>query len=383
MMTNNHLMKVLILIHEYPPIGGGGGHVAQEIARGLVKRGHEVTVLVPFMKGLARHTFDEGVRLIRIPSFRRKSFVGDLLAMSGYLLAGFFAGLWLILRFKPQVIHVHFAVPAGILAWMLSKLTGIPYVLTSHLGDVPGGVPEKTDRWFKWIYPLTPRIWRDAVAVTAISDFTRRLALSHYPVDIKVIPNGTELEKSKNTIEINSPPQIVFAGRFVSQKNPMIIPEILNRLRDLDWHCVMIGDGQLWKETIQRIELLDLKDRFVVPGWTAPNDVRTILLRSDILFLPSLTEGIPHTGLQALSCGLAIITSRVGGMPELVHQGRNGYMHDLNDIEGFQESLRVLLTDMNMLRNTRLASLQIAKRFDIELIVKKYESILLDGMKRL
>ena len=75
--------------------------------------------------------------------------------------------------------------------------------------------------------------------------------------------------------------------------------------------------------------------------------------------------------LQALSCGLAIITSRVGGMPELVQQGRNGYMQDLNDIEGFQESLRVLLTDTNMLRNIRLASLQIAKRFDIELIVKK------------
>lgn len=370
-------MRVLVLIHEYPPIGGGGGQVAQDVARGLVKLGHQVQVLAPYMKGQTINSLDEGVRLTRIPSFRRKAFIGDLLAMSGYLFIGFFAGLWLIRSFKPHVIHVHFAVPAGVLAWILSRLTGIPYVLTSHLGDVPGGVPEKTDRWFKWIYPFTPRIWRDAAAVTAISDFTRHLALSHYPVNIIEIPNGIEMgsPREKN-VELNNPVRIVFAGRFVHQKNPLFVPQIMSAVKDLDWHCVMIGDGELWEETNLQIERLGLKDRFTLPGWSTPAEVVNVFKYSDILLLPSQTEGIPLTGLQALVNGLAIVTSRVGGLTELVDHGRNGYLNNPSDIKAFQESMRSILMNKGALQNARIASLNKAEKFDLRVIVESYQEVL-------
>ncbi|MBK9923764.1 MAG: glycosyltransferase family 4 protein [Anaerolineales bacterium] len=374
-------MRILVLIHEYPPIGGGGGHVAQDVARGLVKLGHEVCVLAPHMKNLPLQSVDEGVRLIRIPSFRRKAFVGDMLAMSGYLFIGFFVSLWLIFRFQPQIIHVHFAVPAGLLAWALSKLTGRPYVLTSHLGDVPGGVPEKTDRWFGWIYPFTPRIWQDAAAVTAISDFTRYLALSHYPVEVNVIHNGIEIERShKENIKVNKPPQIVFAGRFVHQKNPVLIPQVLYALRELDWHCVMIGDGEFHTETMQEIALLGLQDRFTLPGWMSTDAVMKIMKDSDILLMPSLTEGIPLTGLQALANGLAIVSSRVGGMLDLVEDRVNGFLHVPYDVQGFIESMRSLLTDPVLLMNTRKASFEHSRKFDLSYVIQEYERILISAL---
>ena len=375
----DHQMRVLVLIHEYPPIGGGGGRVAQDVARGLVKCGHKVHVLAPHMHGLSKHSMDEGVYLTRIPSFRRKAFVGDLLAMSGYLLVGFFAGLWVIFRFRPQVIHVHFALPAGFLAWILSKLTGVPYVLTSHLGDVPGGVPEKTDHWFRWAYPFTPRVWRDAAVVTAISDFTRHLAVPHYPVDIKVIHNGIETTVDhKDNLMVNQPPQIVFLGRFVPQKNPMLIPEILNHLRDLDWHCVMIGDGELRDETIHQITALSLQDRFSLPGWLSQEEIQGILQQSDILLLPSLVEGIPLSGLQSLINGLAVVSSRVGGVSELVEDGQNGFLHTPQDVQAFVESMRRLLSDRLLLLNTRKASLEISRKFDLRHVVHEYEQVLLE-----
>jgi glycosyltransferase involved in cell wall biosynthesis len=370
-------MRILVLIHEYPPIGGGGGHVAQDVARGLVKLGHEVHVLAPHMNGLAKHSSDEGVRLVRIPSFRRKAYVGDLLAMSGYLFVGFFAGLWLILKHRPHVIHVHFAVPAGALAWVLSKLTGVPYVLTSHLGDVPGGVPEKTDHWFRWVYPFTPRIWRDAAAVTAISDFTRHLALIHYPVEIKVIPNGIELVSGKTgQVEVNDPPQIIFAGRFVHQKEPGSVPQILHQVRDLDWHCVMIGDGEIREETMQQVTSLGLVDRFTFPGWLSHSEVNDIMIGSDILLLPSRTEGIPLTGLQALVNGLAIVASNVGGLSELVEPGKNGSLHEPEDVREFTSSLRKFLTNRRELAEAREMSRELSKKFDLELVVKTYEDVL-------
>jgi len=376
-------VRILVLIHEYPPIGGGGGRVAQDVARGLVKRGHEVHVLAPHINGLKKQDFDEGVSLTRIPSLRRTPFVGDLLAMSGYLIAGFWAGLILLWRFKPEVIHVHFAVPAGALAWILSKLTGVPYVLTSHLGDVPGGVPEKTDRWFKWIRPFTPRIWRDAAAVTAVSDFTRRLALLHYPVDMRVIPNGIEMPPPHPArIRLNSPPKILFAGRLVQQKDPLLIPEILHELKQLNWQCIVLGDGPLRDGLVQRIETLGLQERFMIPGWGLPKEVHRCLQESDILLLPSRAEGIPMVGLHALAAGLAIVASDVGGVSNLIDSGRNGFLHQPGDVRSFAESLKKLLSNPAFLLSARKASLEISRRFELDRILDAYEEVLVEASQK-
>ncbi|NOH00777.1 MAG: glycosyltransferase [Chloroflexi bacterium] len=148
-------MRILTLIHEFPPIGGGGGRAAYDICCELAARGHAVTVLTAHMDGLPREEIQDGIRLVRIPSKRTEAFTASFETMFAFDLAGLWAGLALIWRFRPDVIHTHFAVPAGALAFVLSLLTGVPYILTAHLGDVPGGVPEKTAHWFKWLEPFT------------------------------------------------------------------------------------------------------------------------------------------------------------------------------------------------------------------------------------
>lgn len=375
-------MRILTLIHEYPPIGGGGGKVAQDLARALVKRGHEVRVIAPHHKNLDADNSTDGVQVIRILSFRTKQFAADLRAMSGYLVIGLAVGLWQIFTWRPDLLHVHFAVPAGMLTWLLSKLTGVPYVLTTHLGDVPGGVPEKTDGWFRWVYPFTHHIWRDAAYVTAISEHTRRLALVHYPVRIEVIPNGIELGESfpSSLTAVNSPPQIVFAGRFVPQKNPMFAVQILSHVADLPWHAVMIGDGALMEETKQAISRYGLQDRITLTGWIVPEQVHAHFTKSDILLMPSLSEGIPMVGLQALVSGHAIVASRVGGLLDLVQEGKNGFLHEPDDLDGFVEHMRLLLEDTETLLCTRNESLQTSHKFDLSHIVDRYEQIFLKAI---
>ncbi len=186
-------MRILVVIYEFPPVGGGGGRAAQDICRGLVERGHEVRVLTAHLKGLERQEEMDGFGVTRVPSARSQAFKAGLLPMAGFVAAGIPAGLRLVRGWRPDVIHVHFAVPSGPVAWVVARFYRIPYVLTAHLGDVPGGVPEKTGRWFRWIYPLTPSLWKRAAQVVAVSEYTRQLALQTYPVDIQVIPNGVDL----------------------------------------------------------------------------------------------------------------------------------------------------------------------------------------------
>ncbi|HLO29626.1 MAG TPA: glycosyltransferase family 4 protein [Anaerolineales bacterium] len=369
-------MRILVLVHEFPPVGGGGGRVAEDICSKLVKRGHEVKVLTTHIKGLPYEEERNGLQIIRFGSLRLQPYRASFLSMAIYVLAGLWVGSRLIGNFKPEVIHAHFAVPAGALAWLLSRMTRIPYVLTVHLGDVPGGVPEKTDEWFRWVYPFTPNIWRNASEIVAVSEFTKQLALKKYKEKIQVVPNGVDLSAlMPKRISLHDPPRIIFAGRFMTQKNPLQLVRTLNELRELKWQCVMIGDGPLMQDIQCAIAEFNLEDRFQLTGWIDPQDVLTWFDKSDILFMPSQSEGMPVVGVQALAKGLAIVAGRVGGFVDLVDDDKNGYLIQQSD--KFSTSLSGLLSDSNRLLSFRRASLEKARSFELDQIVKEYENIFL------
>lgn len=376
-------MRILVVTYEFPPIGGGGGHAAREICRGLVCHGHEVHVLTAHWKGLPHQEIQDGVHIRRFSSGRTSPYQAGLLTMSGYVLAGLAGGAGYTRSWRPDLIHVHFAVPSGPVAWGLARLASVPYVLTAHLGDVPGGVPEKTGRWFRWIYPFTPPIWRGAARVVAVSEFTRQLALKHYPRDIQVIPNGIDLAHlPAEKIEPGKPPMIVFAARFMAQKNPVLFVRALALLKDLDWRCVMMGDGLLRPDIEREIMDQGLAERFMLPGWVTPEEVVERFSKADILFMPSRSEGLPVVGVKALALGLAIVASRVGGFLDLVEDGKNGYLIDSpDDLQGFASVLRALLSSEECLGKFRKASRQKAREFDAEHVVAAYEALFLEVLR--
>ena len=370
-------MKILVLIHEYPPVGGGGGSAAQDICLGLVERGHELTILTAHLKGLPKEEIVDRIRVLRLPSLRREAFRADFLAMAAYVLSGLQAGFRLIKRWQPDVIHVHFAVPAGAVGYVLSKLTGVPYLMTVHLGDVPGGAPEKTGKWFKWILPFTRPIWRDANRVVAVSKFTLQLALKHYQREIVVIPNGVDLARMRPaSIKVNEPPRIVFAGRFMNQKNPVQIVHTLAGLKDLSWECVMIGDGPLIPNVRREISEEGLQERFTLTGWIAPEEVLEWFDKSDILFMPSRSEGLPVVGVQALAKGLAMVVSDIGGFVDIVDKDRNGFLVGSSNLDGYVKGLQKLLSNQKLLKRYREASLVKATQFDIRHVVDSYQNLL-------
>jgi glycosyltransferase involved in cell wall biosynthesis len=370
-------MRILVICHEYPPIGGGGGKVAQDLCLGLAKRGHEITLLTANFGDLPDHEILNGVEIQRLNSGRKYPYKAGLIAMAGFVWAAFWGSLKIIRRNRPDVIHVHFAVPSGAAAWALKLFTGVPYVLTAHLGDVPGGVPEKTGRWFKFIFPFTPPIWRSAGAVAAVSDFTRDLARQSYLVEINTIWNGVDTNAlDPGDITIHKPARIVFAGRFAPQKNLVKLVDVLARVKDLPWNCTLIGNGLLRPEIETTIEMQGLRDRFTLTGWLSPEEVIDWFRQSDILFMPSLSEGMPVVGVQALSMGLALVLSCVGGNVDLVREGQNGYLFAPSDETGFEDALRRLLSDPETLLTARQSSRRLAGKFDIQKIITQYEKLL-------
>jgi len=369
-------MRILVLIHEFPPVGGGGGRVALDISSELARAGHDVVLITAHFKDLPKEEWVEGVRVIRVSSFRRQAFRADLLAMGAFIISACWSALRLVSEWRPDLVHVHFAVPAGAIAWLFYRLRRIPYILTAHLGDVPGGVPEKTGGWFRWFYPLTPPIWKNASRVVAVGEYTRQLAAEYYPVDIEVIPNGVDLsDLDPGEIRLSQPPRIIFAGRFMPQKNPLQVISTLAQLSDLDWQCVMIGDGPLYHEIESKRIQMGLRERVELTGWIKPEEVVDWFRKSDILFIPSLSEGFPVVGVQSLALGLAFIVSHIGGGLDLVQHNENGYLVESGDTEEYVSYLHSLLTNPERLLEFRRASRQKAHQFDIALIADRYERL--------
>ena len=175
-------MRILVLNYEFPPLGGGGGQIAADFCRYLASFGDEVQVHTSRHHSLPAREARDGYTIIRSFALRRRLHTCTVPEMAAYLVPTLVPTLKHVYAWKPDVIHVHFAVPTGVIAWVIHQLTGIPYVLSVYLGDVPGGVPEQTDHLFKWIKPLTTPIWKAAAAVIAPATHIRHLAQQHYDV---------------------------------------------------------------------------------------------------------------------------------------------------------------------------------------------------------
>ncbi len=374
-------MKILTLCYEYPPVGGGGGRIAARVAEGLAARGHEVRFVTAGLRHMPREETICGVRVERPPSFRRREDTCSVPEMALYLATSFLPALRICREWKPDVIHAHFVVPTGALAFALGHFTGIPYVLTAHLGDVPGGVPEQTDRLFRVLNPAIQPIWRGAAAVTAVSGFVAGLAKSAAGVDVRVILNGIEPITKVPRPSPGSPVRIVMLGRLSVQKDPLLSLRALGELRELDWTFEVIGEGPLGREMRDLARAENIEDRVTFSGWLGADVVAARLHESDILLMTSSHEGLPVAGIEALQHGLAIVGSRIGGLADVVEDGVNGFLVE-RTATAFAEKLRALISTPPLLQKLREASMKKVGEFRLDDRVTDYEEMLKSAAQR-
>ena len=371
-------MRILVLCYEYPPLGGGGGRAAESISAQLAARGHEVRVQTAALGWHSTTGQHDGVEVFRTASGRRKPDTCAVHEMGLYCATSFFPTLRHIRQWKPDVIHAHFAMPTGALAWAVHLFTGIPYVLTTQLGDVPGGVPEQTDTLFKIVGPAASQVWKRAAAVTAVSTFVQDLGQRAYHRPVVRIPNGIDLaDMPPAPAAVRPTRHFVFVGRFNAQKNLPFLINAFARLRERNWRATVVGDGPDRATVEALIDQHGLRDRVTLAGWQPADRVAAILDDADILCLPSSSEGLPVASVEALKHGLAIVTSEIPGVRDVVEHGVNGYRLPLDD--SYADQLNGLLQSDATLRAMKRASLEKVRDFDIIKITDQYEQVLRDA----
>jgi N-acetyl-alpha-D-glucosaminyl L-malate synthase BshA len=365
-------MKIGIVCY---PTFGGSGVVATELGKALADNGHQVHFITYSQPArldfFSANLFYHEVNISKYPLF---DFPPYELALASKLVD--------VVRFaKLDVLHVHYAIPHASAAFMAKQILKtydieIPVITTLHGTDITlvGRDPSYN--------PVVTFSINQSDGVTAVSENLKEDTLKHFKItrDIRVIPNFIDLtrfslkprEHFKKAIAPGDERILIHTSNFRKVKRIADVINIFERVhRAMPSKLLMVGDGP---ERVNAEQLCrDLNICQDVRFLGKQEAVEEILSVSDLFLMPSESESFGLAALEAMACKVPVITTNVGGLPELNINGVTGFMNDVGDVEGMAKNALYILEDCDRLAKFKKAALKQAKNFDLALILPKYE----------
>jgi glycosyltransferase involved in cell wall biosynthesis len=349
-------MKILLLNSEFPPIGGGAGNASANIARQLSDQGHQLVVLTARFAGLPSEEDWHGIKILRIPTWRRRMDRSGFLEQVSFIVVGSLWALRVLKDFPAQVLLAFFGVPGGAIAWLIRKLRHVPYLVSMRGGDVPGFRPYDFGLYHRLVAPFLHLIWRDAGSLVANSQGLRALALKFDSThEINLVPNGVDPDTYFPIERAWDQPLLLSVGRLVYQKGLDLAARALAGLTHLDWDWVIAGDGSFRHELEQLVTQLKIAERVHFVGWRSRDQLVSLYQKANLFVFPSRHEGMPNAVLEAMACGLPVIASNIPGNEELVLPGETGMLFASESVTGLQAALQVLIPDASRRQSMGLA----------------------------
>jgi colanic acid/amylovoran biosynthesis glycosyltransferase len=237
-----------------------------------------------------------------------------------------------------QHIHAHAATHPTLMAYIVSRLTDVPYSFTAHSSDI----------YFNQTM-LGEKI-RQACFVVTISKYNVDFLNKNFP-DISlgklyVIHCGIDPAKFKMRTEkrASGPIRVICVGRLETIKGLPYLIEACARLKsqNVDFLCQLVGDGELQSRIQKDIQRLGLERNVELLGFQTHDKVVDLLNQADVLVLPSLSEGIPVAVMEGMASSLPVVATAVTGVPELVQEGVTGFLVPSRDSQALSHAIAAL-----------------------------------------
>lgn len=324
------MRKIVILITRGDTIGGAQSHVVT-LADKLRERGIDVTFVVggsdgPLTEVLRKKNFSYHL----VPFLKREiSPICDLLAVVRLAI--------IIRRLSPDIVSIH-STKAGILGRLVCLILRKPSVFTAHGWAFTEGIPSYRRKIYSRIEKALASV---SAKIIAVSDYDRELAIREGLPNKKIvrIHNGIANGSRNNQIrETGDTLEIGMVARFDVPKNQKALIAAMANLDDANLH--FWGDGPKLDECKSLVSTLRLSDRVIFHGYSA--NILDSLGGLDVFVLVSEYEGFPISTIEAMSAGLPVVVSNVGGAGEPVVHGSNGYLLEDNTPECIRKYLMEL-----------------------------------------
>lgn len=331
-------IKVAMLIHDYYPLVGGAQGQLKKLIPLLSEQGIDVSVITRHVPGCPQFEIIDDTPIYRMPTYSTKVF-----ASLSYTLNG----IRYINKIKPDVIHAYELYSPTTTAVLAKALLRIPIVTKVLRGGSLGDIERMRH---KFLGSVRMKIFKRYIdSFIAISnEIKQELNDIGMPKErYTFIPNGVDTdyfkplpESSKQQIRhrLNLPNErlVIFTGRLEPEKGLYNLLQVWQKLNDPTARLIIVGTGS--EEAVLRTVAND-KVTFI----GRVDDVLPYLQASDIFVLPSQAEGLSNAMLEAMAVGLPVIATRVGGAPDLITSSQTGWLIDVNDTEGFYNTLSDVL----------------------------------------
>ncbi len=353
--------RVLIVTHT---LGEGGlEEVVRLYARLLNKERFDVTVAYMVGGRISRELEQRGnVRVVCISTPSRPK--------------RFFQLVRLARQLQIDILHNHLSW-YGLLAGVFA---GAKRVETIH----------NTYRWYtgtrKWAFAFSCLLAHKLIAVSSVvKDFTlnyfpfipeRKLVVIHNGIDLKRFQSLQHQHGLREQLGFSDADFLVtFVGRLEEQKGLKYLLDAAHQLnrRHMNLKFLLIGEGSLKQQLREQAQRFSVLNVFFLGYRT---DVAELLAVSNVFVLPSLYEGLPLTLLQAMAVGTPSVVSRVGGVPEVILDGLNGFLVDPGSVEQLSDKIEQLYNRAELRSQfSRNAQELVSRRFSAEIMVQKTEML--------
>jgi N-acetyl-alpha-D-glucosaminyl L-malate synthase BshA len=366
------LMKIGIVCY---PTHGGSGVVASELAIGLAKKGHEIHI-VSYAPPFRLRTFHQNIFLHEIevatyPLFKYPPYELGLVTKLVELAETH--GL--------DIIHAHYAVPHAASAYLAKQIFNserLKTITTLHGTDITlVGADPSFQRVVKFAIEKSD-------GVTAVSRYLMTRTVEEFAIrrEIRVIPNFVDIFKPSENPEVCSRAVLapggekilMHASNFRPVKRIADVVRTFARVRDqIPAKLILIGDGpeRLFIQQLVR----ELKLNSDVQFMGEQDQLEPLFLCADLFLLPSEQESFGLTALEAMNCGVPVIATDIGGLPEVITPGETGYLFPVGDIADMASSAVALLKDPSRHELFRTQAKKRAERlFSADRIIPLYEA---------
>jgi N-acetyl-alpha-D-glucosaminyl L-malate synthase BshA len=357
------------------PTYGGSGIVATELGHELANRGHEVHFIsyanpIRLDPGIPRIHYHE-VEVSTYPLFQYPPYCLALASRMAEVAEAYALDL----------LHVHYAIPHSISALlaqqMLQRTRPLPFITTLHGTDI---TLVGTDRSY---FPITKFSIEQSDGITSISDYLRQRTVDVFGVEneIRVVTNFVNCEQYQPDEQKAGAARFAPAGDklLIHVSNFRPVKRVLDCVRILaevrrraPAHLLMVGDGPERgpAEHLAR----DLKVDRHVSFLGKQDHVERLIPLAHVLLMPSELEAFGLAALEAMACGVPPVATRVGGVPELITDGVDGFLEPAGDVSAQAARVAALLTDDKLHRKLARAARRTAiDRFCTEKIIPQYE----------
>jgi len=366
-------MKIGIVCY---PTYGGSGVLATELGIGLAKRGHEVH-FITYKRPARLVTFQENVFYHEVsgedyPLFEYAPYETALASK-----------LVEIVKFeKLDLLHVHYAIPHAAVAYMAKKILltegkYIPFVTTLHGTDITL-VGNNSN-----FEPVVSFSINKSDGVTAVSESLRQQTLDQFNIenDIKVIYNfidfarfrKSDKDHFKKAIAPNGERILVHTSNFRKVKRVEDVIAVFKEVyQEIPSKLLLIGDGPERHNLEELCRKIGLCHEIRFLG--KQDAIEELLAIADLFLIPSEKESFGLAALEAMACEVPVISTDVGGLPEVNIHGKTGFMSQVGDVQSMAQHAINILSDDDILNKFRKNAMEQAKRFDIHEILPQYEA---------